>query len=398
MSVSTFPVQRETFFDPPRELLTFPPVQAVHLADGTRSWVVTGHAEVRAVLADPRFSSDRTGAVTADNPERALRLRELRERRGESTPPGSFLGMDPPEHGHYRKLLTSQFTLRRMRALETRIAEIVSDQLDELAGSGQPADLVAHFAMPVPSLVICELLGVPYARRAEFQHATKTLLRRDTDVDEMERTTGAVREFLHELVRDKRGAPTDDILGGLIAQSGLSDQELVNISFLLLAAGHETTANMLGLGTFALLCHPEQLRILRADPGLMPTAVEELLRYLTIISSLVPRVATEDLSIGDTLIRAGETVGLSLAAANRDSALTENPGELDVSRARTHHLAFGHGIHQCLGQQLARSEMTVGFRALLDRFATLRLAVAPEEVPLRSDMTIYGVHELPVAW
>jgi cytochrome P450 len=205
--------------------------------------------------------------------------------------------------------------------------------------------------------------------------------------------------FLANLVASKRKRPDEAIISGLVQDTELSDEELTNISMLLLVAGHETTANMLSLGTFALLRNPEQMRLLRDNPELMPTAVEELLRYLSIVGSLgLARVAIEDLTVGGVQIRAGQTILISLPAVNRDPALTGQPDELDISRERTRHVAFGHGIHQCLGQQLARTEMKVGYRQLLDRFPTLALACEPHEVPLRSDMRIYGAHSLPITW
>lgn len=206
----------------------------------------------------------------------------------------------------------------------------------------------------------------------------------------------ALRDFMGKLVLAKRAKPTDDLLSGLTT-SGLTDEELTNIGFTLLGAGHETTANMLSLGAFALLRHPDQLAVLRADPGGIDQAVEELLRYLSIIPCTV-RVALEDVELGGQTIKAGQTVTLSVPAANRDPQRFADPDSLDLRRSASGHVAFGHGIHQCIGQQLARVEMRVGYAALFERFPTLRLAVAPEEVPLRDDMLIYGVHSLPVTW
>ncbi|MGH8881422.1 MAG: cytochrome P450, partial [Stackebrandtia sp.] len=200
------------------------------------------------------------------------------------------------------------------------------------------------------------------------------------------------------LVTRKRAEPTDDLLSDLAKDEELSDDELAGMGFLLLIAGHETTANMLALGTFALLEHPEQAALLRADAGLIPNAVEELLRYLSIIHIGARRVAAEDIDLDGRLIKAGDPVVISVAAANRDASKFDDPGELDVTRRTTGHLTFGHGVHQCLGQQLARIEMRIGFESLLRRYPGLRLAVKPSEVPLRTDMAIYGVHELPVTW
>jgi len=287
-----------------------------------------------------------------------------------------------------------------MRSLEPRIQQIVDAALDGLVAAGSPADLVAEFALPVPSLVICELLGVDYGDRATFQDLTRTLLSLTATTEESMAAGARVRQFMLDLVTDKRAHPDDAVISGLITSgAGLSDDELVGISMLLLIAGHETTANMLSLGTFALLQHPEQMQRLRERPETMPDAVEELMRYLSIVGSTgLPRVAREDLELSGAQVRAGQTVLISLPAVNRDPALGERPDELDLTRERTHHLAFGHGIHQCLGQQLARIEMRAGFEGLLRRFPTLALAVPAEEVKLRTDMNIYGVHELPVTW
>jgi cytochrome P450 len=271
--------------------------------------------------------------------------------------------------------------------------------VDAMASSGAPVDLVAAFALPIPSLVICELLGVPYSDHAFFQEQTTLIVDLGSSA---EQAAGAVRElagYLHELVRRKRADPTDDLIGTLLTTTELSDAELTNIALLLLVAGHETTANMLALGTFALLAHPEQLAAFRADPALTDTAVEELLRYLSILHLGAPnRAAVEDVELGGQLVRAGETVVLGLPAVNRDPARFADPDVLRLDRAAHQHLAFGFGVHQCLGQQLARIELRIGLRALVERFPTLRLAVPADEVPLRDSAVVYGVWRLPVTW
>ncbi|WP_112266936.1 cytochrome P450 [Lentzea terrae] len=358
-------------------------------------WLVTGHDEARAVLADPRMSSDRINSPRA----RKLISPEL---HAQMFPPerraGSFIFMDAPEHTHYRRLLTGQFTVRRMRDLTPRVHEIVTAQLDAMIEKGPPADLVHDFALPVPSLVICELLGVDYGDRDEFQRRTSTLLSLKTTIDEQIEVNAELRRFMQGLVRDKQKSPGDDLLSGLVRDTDLTTDELAGIANLLLIAGHETTANMLALGTFALLEHPEEFRKLREHPELAENAVEELLRYLSIISMGVSRHAKEDVTISGVTIREGETVVVSVPAVNRDESQYPDPHELRVDRPRGHHVAFGHGIHQCLGQQLARVEMTVGFTELLRRLPSLQLAVPADEVPLRTDMSIYGVHALPVKW
>ncbi|MFD4637555.1 cytochrome P450 [Lentzea sp. NPDC058436] len=384
-------------FDPATGLTELSGQGRIHRIEhnGDVVWLVTGHDEARAVLAAPQMSSDRINSPRA----RALISPEL---HAEMFPPerqaGSFIFMDAPRHTRFRRLLTGQFTVRRMRDLTPRVHEIVTEALDAMIAKGAPADLVHDFALPVPSLVICELLGVDYGDRDEFQQRTAKLLSLSTTVDEQIKNNLAMRQFMQKLVRAKQENPGDDLLSGLVRDTDLNEDELVGIANLLLIAGHETTANMLALGTFALLEHPEQFARLHEDPELIDNAVEELLRYLSIISSGVSRHAKEDVEIGGVTIRAGETVVVSVPAVNRDDSQYEEPHELRVDRPRGHHVAFGHGIHQCLGQQLARVEMAVGFTELLRRLPTLKLAVPADEIPLRTDMSIYGVHSLPVTW
>jgi cytochrome P450 len=386
-------------FAPPEALVRLGargPVHRITMLDGDPVWVVTDHELARTLLADLRLSSDRFGSkrVLDKLPEQVrARMTDVRARAG------SFITMDPPAHTRYRKLLTGQFTVRRMRQLAPRIERIVTDHLDAMIAAGPGADLVRAFALPVPSLVICELLGVEYGDRAEFQERTAMLLRLDLPVEEVMRLADGLRAFMRGLVLSKRAEATDYMLCGLIeADPTLTDDELVGIAGLLLVAGHETTANMLALGTFALLEHPDQLAALRADPTLVGGAVEELLRYLSIVHLGLIRTTREEVEIEGEVVPADSTVLLSVPATNRDPRVYDNPDALDVTRARGSHLAFGHGVHQCLGQQLARVEMTVGFTELLRRLPGLRLAVPAAEVPMRGDMLIYGVHALPVTW
>jgi cytochrome P450 len=387
-----YPSRRENFVDPATALITGPAISPLKLVGGSTGWLVTRFSEARQLLRDPRFSAERW---RGDDTVRPVPQR-VREQRG--TGPGSFLSLDPPEHGRYRSLLTGHFTVRRMRALEPRIAQIVSDCLDALAQAGQGADLVRHFALPVPSLVICEMLGVPYAERALFQRASARLLRQDLTEATFAEAMGTLTDFIDGLIKARRVSPGDDLISTLTSGSDLSDDEINGVSRLLLIAGHETTTNMLSLGIFTLLQKPEQMRRLREDGALLPGAVEELLRYLSIVNAFPVRIALKDVSFAGVTVKAGQTVAVSIPAANRDPALTEDPGALDVARPRSSHLAFGYGIHQCLGQHLARLELLVGYRELLARFPGLRLAVPPEEIPMRTDMIIYGAHEMPVAW
>ncbi|MCP2167987.1 cytochrome P450 [Goodfellowiella coeruleoviolacea] len=413
MSVASSPAQRSAEadrlptnrpagcpFDPPPELSRFraeEPVRRLTYPDGHRGWLVSNHELSRTVLADTRFSSRMELRRTA------VPRPGLTPLLGRPAAPGMFIAMDPPEHTRYRRLLTGQFTVRRMRLLEPRIEQIAEQHLDAMVQAGPPADLVAAYALPIPSLVICELLGVPYADRDVFQRDTATLLRLDATAEQVRAASESVGAFMADLVRHKRAEPADDLLSGLIATGELTDEELAGVSFLLLVAGHETTANMLALGAFALINHrdqghADQLAALCGDPTAAEHAVEELLRYLTIIQFGTTRTALVDIHLGDQLIRAGETLTLALPSANRDPDKFADPDTLDLTRSAQGHLAFGHGVHQCLGQQLARIEMRIGYRALFRRFPELRLAVPAEEVPLRHDMNIYGVHRLPVTW
>ncbi|MFF5173677.1 cytochrome P450 [Micromonospora sp. NPDC000089] len=381
------------------ELAERSPVGRSTLPNGDPFWLVSGYDEARAVLSDPRFSADRFRY----HPRFKNLSGQLGEQlRNDKARAGSFINMDPPEHTRYRKLLTGQFTVRRIRELTARIEQIVTERLDAMVAKGSTADLVPDFAVPVPSLVICELLGVRYEDRQEFQQRVAGLLQTNLPVKQAVENLEAQRAFMQRLVSDKRKNPTDDLISGLVHHAGadpaLTDDELVGIATLLLFAGLETTASMLGLGMFVLLQRPEQLAVLRDEPSRAGDAVEELLRYLTVVSTGLFRFAKEDLEFGGEHIPAGSTVVISLLAANRDKRHWPEPEALDVTRTRNSHLAFGHGVHQCLGQQLARIEMTVGYSELLRRLPNVRLAVPPADVPLRNDMITYGVHALPVTW
>ncbi|MGW4332758.1 cytochrome P450 [Rhodococcus koreensis] len=382
-------------FDPPSAITRLRdarPVSPLIFPDGHEGWLVTGYDAARRLLADTRFSSrpdigilhvpyETPGMPAATEPSPQV--------------PGLFIAMDPPDHTRLRRKLTGAFTVRRMKQLGEHIVDVVERQLDEMARLAPPVDLVKEFALPVPSLVICELLGVPYADRETFQVNTAKFLVKDQALDEKMAAYGALTAYLAELVALKRAAPGEDILSDLARDDDLTGEELIGIAFLLLLAGHETTANMLALGAFALLEHPEQMAELRADPDLMPDAVEELMRYLA-VADIFYRYATEDIELGGETIGQGSTVVVSLLAANRDPRRFDNPDTLDIHRKARGHLSFGHGVHLCLGQQLARLEMRAGFEGLLRRFPNLELAVPAGEVKLKSDMNIYGVHQLPV--
>ncbi|WP_316743977.1 cytochrome P450 [Streptomyces sp. MK7] len=389
-TVTTLPTARPTGcpFDPPAELLDARRHGAISRythPGGRPGWLITGYDLVRSVLADPRFSSRKE-------------LLNVGDFEVPPAPPGEFLLMDEPQHGRYRKPLVGKFTVRRMRLLTERIEQITAECLDAMETAGPPADLVTAFAKPIPTIVICEILGVPYEDRGSFQQQIDTFMGGEVSDEELIAAYTATQEYLARLVAAKRANPTDDVLSEL-TDSDLTDEELKGISLILLAAGFDTTANMLSLGTFALLRNPEQLAALRADPALTDRAVEELLRYLSVAKTFM-RTALEDVELGGRTIEAGTTVVLSYNTANRDPERFTDPHVLDLHRQdAAGHLAFSHGIHQCLGQQLARVEMRVAFRALVDRFPALRLAVPAEEVALRPETAdIYGVKSLPVTW
>ncbi|WP_024758294.1 cytochrome P450 [Streptomyces exfoliatus] len=390
----TLPTQRTAGcpFDPPAglaELREESPLTRMAYPDGHVGWLATGYSTVRAIMGDNRFSSryELMHYPFPGGPEGPL----------PPAPVGDMTGMDAPEHTRLRRILTGKFTVRRMRLLSDRVAEITAEHLDAMERGGPGTDLVEAFARPLPALMICELLGVPYADRDRFQGHADTIMSMDVSPEDRYAAYVGLQEYMAELVAAQRAAPGDDLLGDLARDSDLSDEELVGVGGFLLAAGLDTTANMIAHGTFALLTDPAQADALRTDPDLAPQAVEELMRYLTIAHTSV-KSALEDVELEGRLIKAGESVTLSLEAANRDAERFPDPDVLDLHRKATGHLGFGHGIHQCLGQQLARVELTVALPALLRRFPTLRLDMPADEVPLRTDMNIYGVHRLPVTW
>ncbi|MFB9891440.1 cytochrome P450 [Planobispora takensis] len=359
---------------------------------GAEAWLVTRFEDVRTVLSHPELYSN--ALVPPFRPSSASRAGE--EEAAEIRA-GNLIGSDPPEHTRLRRMLTPEFTVRRMRRLEPRIREIVDEHLDAMEKSGPPADLVTDFALPVPSLVICELLGVPYSDRAGFQETSRRML--DVSLPPEERAAADVqaRRYIAELTAAMHDDPGEDLLGMLIREHGddLTTAELAGIGSLLLIAGHETTSNMLALGTLALMEHPGQLALLRDEPDRMEAAIEELLRWLSIVHTGMFKVTTTEVRLGGRTIGPGELVICSLPAANRDPALVPDPEDLDLARGAIGHLAFGHGVHHCLGAPLARMEMRIAFPALLRRFPGLRLAGDPV---YRSFSAVHGLSTMPVAW
>jgi cytochrome P450 len=382
-------------FDPPPALRTLAPVSRVRLWDRSTPWLITRHADVRAILADPRVSADarREGYPHISAGAHARR-----------TQAPSFIGMDDPDHARLRRMVTGTFAIRRVDALRPSIQRIVDEHIDALLAGPRPVDLVQAFALPVPSLVICHLLGVPYADHDFFQRHARVIVSRDQAVERVLAAQDELTEYLDGVIAGKLAEPADDLLSKLarehVATGELSRHEAALMAVLLLIAGHETTANMIALGTLALFEHPDQLAALRdtEDPALIAGAVEELLRYLSIVHSGRRRVALQDIEIDGHAIRAGDGIVLAGDAANRDEGVFSGADRLDIHRDARGHLAFGFGVHQCLGQPLARVELQIVYGTLYHRIPGLRLAVPLEQIPFKHDSNVYGVYELPVTF
>jgi len=345
-------------------------------------WLITKYADARELLSSRETSNSLGRSESA------------------ASQPGFLLSLDPPDHTRIRRMLTGQFSMRRLAAMRPYIEEITTRFLDEMEAAGSPVDLMQAFALPLPSLVICELLGVPFEDQPEFQRRSDTMLDVFVTPEQQAQNTLEMNAYMQSLVNRHRRDPGDDILGMLIRDHAdeLTDEELLGIGNILLVAGHETTANTIGLGTLLLLQHPHQLSLVRDDPEVITSAVEEILRYLTIVHTGTPRIILQDMIIGGQTIQAGDIATLSLPSANRDADFMTDPDVFDVTRQPQAHLTFGHGIHQCLGQQLARLEMSVALPALLRRFPNLSLAASVADLTFRGDGPVNGVRELPVSW
>ncbi|MEV4411856.1 cytochrome P450 [Catellatospora sp. NPDC049609] len=364
----------------------------VRLPTGKRALMFTRHDHLRELLRSPDFSSDFT------RPGFPL-IRPLAEDM--PRPDGSLIRMDPPEHTRFRRMLTAEFMIKNMRTLEPLIRQTVIDAIEQLRAAGQPADLVEHFALPVPSMVICHLLGVPYADHDYFQERSRTLLTWKTPPEQAKVAIEDLQAYLRGLVDKRTREPGDDLISRLaterVAAGEMTVDELVGLSVLLLIAGHETTSNMLGLSTMVLLQHPDQLRRLRERPELVDDTVEELLRYLTIVRTGLTRVAVRDTVVGGHEVKAGDGIIALLSAANRDEAVFPEADAFDLARGSHQHMAFGFGIHQCIGQPLARAELRIALAELFTRMPALALAIDPADVEYR-DAVVFGVQRLPVTW
>jgi len=356
---------------------------------GEPVWVISRYQDIRAALTDPRVSAD---------------VHTFNEQPVGENMPLIFPRMDDPEHNRLRRMMTKDFTARRADAMRPFIQETVDGFLDAMVTKGPPADLVRDFALPLPSLVICELLGVPYEDHEFFEEKSAKSLDASASAEEQGAAGAELLGYLSELVDRKAREPGDDLLSRLVtdhvATGALNHATATMNALIMLSAGHETTASMIALGTAALLEHPDAWNRLRDndDPTFAANVVEELMRYLTVVHSLVDRVALEDLTIGGQLIRAGEIMLINLPAGNWDPDFADGAENFDIGRNTRGHLGFGYGVHQCLGQNLARAEMQIAFTTLARRLPGLRLTVAPGELKYHNEKEIYGIGELPVTW
>jgi cytochrome P450 len=400
-AIPDYPMERRAGcpFAPPPDVMALAeegPLSRVRIWDGSTPWLITGYEQCRELFSDSRVSvDDRTPGFPHWN---AGMLSTVHKR------PRSVFTADGEEHTRYRRMLSKPFTFKRVEGLRPNIQQITDDHIDAMLAGPQPADIVTALALPVPSLVISQLLGVPYEDAEMFQeHANIGLARYATGEDTVK---GAVslHKYLQRLVETKMENPAEDAVSDLaerVKAGELSVKEAAQLGTGLLIAGHETTANMIGLGVLALLEHPDQAAVLRdaEEPKIIANAVEELLRYLSIIQNGQRRVALEDIHIAGEVIRAGEGIIIDLAPANWDADAFTEPDRLYLHRSGAdRNVAFGYGRHQCVGQQLARAELQIVYRTLLRRVPTLELAVPLADIPFKDDRLAYGVYELPVTW
>jgi cytochrome P450 len=394
-----YPMARR-WFDPPIDLeriQTAERVVRVRLWDDSTPWIITGYDEVRAILADPRVSDD------SDLPGYPHFSAGMAARKRATK---TLNNMDNPEHDHLRRLVTREFSVKRVEALRPTIQRLVDELIDDMIAGPKPMDLVEAFALPLPTKVICEMLGVPYEDRDVFGAIVERMTSSASSAEAVSEASEQMRDFMGSLLEDKAkdARPTDDIMSRLAVEQlrpGLRTRdELTNLCITLLVAGHDTTKNMIGLGTAALLQHPDVLNEIQStdDLTLVAKAVEELLRWLNILHLGRRRSALEDIEIAGKLIKAGDGIVIAHDVANRDPEVFPNPDALDIHRDARQHVAFGYGIHQCLGQQLARIELQVVYGTLYRRLPNLALAVPFESLHFKDDAFVYGVEALPVTW
>ncbi|SLN72022.1 Pentalenic acid synthase [Oceanibacterium hippocampi] len=391
-----FPFNRDKQFELPQEYALAReqcPVAPVKLWNGQQAWLLTRYKHYCEVLLDDRFSGEfaREDFPTVTEARKAIDKLER-----------AFVGMDNPRHDHFRRMFTKEFTTKRMMALKPKVEALTDGLLDRMEDQGPPADLVAAIGIELPALVMCDLFGSPYE---DHTYIAKCAAGRHGLGQSPEQAAQSARdlvEYCRQLIAEKEKNPADDMLSRVIEDQirpgHLTREELADTCSMILRAGHDTTTNMIGLGTLLLLEHPEELEKLKADPALVHSAVEELLRFLTPVQFAPRRVALEDVEVDGSKIEAGDGIFAISASANRDPEEFPDPDRFDITRDASHHVTFGYGIHRCLGQQLARIELHVVFEKLFKRFPNLRLAVPLDEVPFKYDSQIYGLYRLPVAW
>ena len=366
------------------------PVSRLQYPIGPPVWLVTSYAASREVLGDSRrFSNDFHKMTASEDLDFLAALN-----------PGGLGMVDPPDHTRLRKMLTPEFTMRRLRRLVPRIETIVDERLDAMQAAGDVVDLVDLFAVPIPSLVISELLGVPYPDRADFQRLSESRFDFLGDIEGCLAAIQDTLDYLSGLVAQQRKDPGDNLLGMLVREHGdnITDEELTGLADGVLIGGHETTASMLALGALHLMTNSEHFKLIRDSDEHVPAVVDELLRFLTVVQVAFPRFALEDIELEGQLIKAGEVILVSLSGANRDPELGADVEDVNPFRRMPPHFAFGYGMHRCVGAELGRMELQIAYPKLLRRFPGLRLAVPFEDLKFRELSMVYGVEKLPVSW
>jgi cytochrome P450 len=394
------PSERIEPLDPPpelRDLREENPISRLSFPDGRIGWLITGHALGRSLLVDSRFSVAELSLPLGD-PDLVAETGRIAQSMPESA--GVLISLDPPQHTKIRRACAGYFTVRAVAGREGAIAQIVDDRLDAMEEAGGPVDLAQIFALPISSFIICEMLGVPHSDREQFERPSAVLGDPHASVEEKHAALVEFSDYCRRVVEEKRTSGTEDIFSDLVRSGDLTEDEIVGLARLLFEAGHETTATQLTLGVFTLLSERARWESLCKDPELVETASEELLRYLSIVQmGTFSRTATEDVEIGNVIVKQGEKVIVSIQAANRDPEKFPDPDELDLTRNAAGHLTFGHGKHMCIGQHLARLELKVALSSLLRRFPELELAVPVEEIRFRgAEHQLFGVEALPVKW
>ncbi|GAA2352087.1 cytochrome P450 [Streptomyces violaceusniger] len=395
----SFPMARSCPYGPPKEyeeIREQAPISKVRLAmNGREAWLVTRYDDVREILSDSRVSAD----ITNDGYPLMLPVpMEILK-----SVPRALFHLDHPEHTVQRRLIMPEFTVRRIDAMRERTLEIIDEYIDAILAKGGTVDLIEELAMPIPAQAICELLGIPVEDRHFFHEYVAGILGKDSDPEQIAVREAEMAAYIERMLVERSENPGDDLVSNLIVRNeedgfGLELAEIGILVRAIVAGGHETTANMIGLGILALIEHPDQRELLMKDRSLASRAVDELMRIFSISDFGTSRVAMEDIQLGDTLIRKGEGIIASLAAANHDPDLFPDPYRFDITRESVRNVGFGHGVHQCSGQTMVRMQLELIFPRLFERIPGLRLAVPAEELPLKNDSLIHGLYKLPVTW